>query len=280
MSKKAKGKVQSYQDLRSFFGRTQKFLLKREFENNLFWEVKRLVLKRGVSGWAGNVFLDGRIVLSGMVTPTGYLLLSSGPRHALLRLVAYAKSKKLKIKGVTGPEQSVDCFCELWNGSVASTGREGKSFMIYSISCRRFPPFPLSLALESVGPGSWPRIQAWTMQFARESIPPIQANALLEVTREMMADGNLFLLRKDGVACGMGGFGRSTPNSLVINEVFVPKEMRRQGHAADLISGLVAKAGERKVRNCILFSDFEGPSNLYDSLGFVQVGRFVEKGFR
>ena len=116
--------------------------------------------------------------------------------------------------------------------------------MIYSISCRRLPPSRLSLALESVGPGSWPRIQAWTMQFARESIPPIQANALLAVTREMMADGNLFLLRKDGVACGMGGFGRSTPNSLVITKSSSlrkcdAKAMRR------LISGLVAKAGER-----------------------------------
>lgn len=77
----------------------------------------------------------------------------------------------------------------------------------------------------------------------------------------------------------MAGFGRSTPNSLVINEVFVSKEMRGRGYGAKLIAGLMVEARKRKARNCILFSDYEGSRNLYESLGFRKVGRFSEKGF-
>ena len=279
MSKKAKGKVQSYPNLQSFFGKAEEFLLKKEFPNNLFWEVNRLARKKGIRRWAGNVFMEGRIALSAMITPSSYLLLSSGRQEALLRLLAYGRSKDWKIKGVTGPEESVGMFFENWKGISVSKDRPGKEFTVYSASCRHFSLNPAPPALETVQPRSWPRIKAWAMQFARESNPPIQANALVAVSREMMLCGNLFLLRKDGVPCGMAGFGRSTPNSLVINEVFVPTEMRRRGYGAKLIVGLMAEARKRKVPNCILFSDYGGSRNLYESLGFRRVGRFSEKGF-
>ena len=77
----------------------------------------------------------------------------------------------------------------------------------------------------------------------------------------------------------MGGFGRSTPFCLVIFVVFVPREMRGQGYGAKLIAGLMVEARKRKALNCILFSDYEGSRNLYESLGFRKVGRFSEKGF-
>ena len=279
MSKKAKGKVQSYPNLQSFFEKAEEFLLKKEFQNNLFWEVNRLARKKGMRRWAGNVFMQGRIALSAMITPSSYLLLSTGRQEALLRLLAYGRSKGWKIKGVTGPEESVGLFYENWKGISNSMDRSGKEFTVYSASSRHFSSDPAAPVIETVQPTSWPRIQVWAMQFARESNPPIQPNALLAVSREMMLCGNLFLLRKDGDPCGMAGFGRSTPNSLVINEVFVPREMRRRGYGAKLIAGLMVEARKRKVPNCILFSDYLGSRNLYESLGFRKVGRFSEKGF-
>lgn len=142
MSKKAKGKVQSYPNLQSFFEKAEEFLLKKEFQNNLFWEVNRLARKKGMRRWAGNVFMQGRIALSAMITPSSYLLLSTGRQEALLRLLAYGRSKGWKIKGVTGPEESVGLFYENWKGISNSMDRSGKEFTVYSASSRHFSSDP------------------------------------------------------------------------------------------------------------------------------------------
>jgi predicted GNAT family acetyltransferase len=75
----------------------------------------------------------------------------------------------------------------------------------------------------------------------------------------------------------MGGFGRSTPNSQVINMVFVPSGLRGKGYAGELITSLVAEAKKRGFSRCILFSDFAGERNLYDRIGFERVGSFCER---
>jgi len=277
MSIKAMGKVQTYRNLSSYFGKAESFLLENEFKNNLFWEVIRMIRKTGKTTWSGNVFINGRIAMSSLFTPSGYLLASNGSREAIDRLVNYGKSRDWQLKGVTGPEESVSAFSSKWCEGIADISSENRTFMIYTTSCSRFSDRP-SANLSAVDQTSWPRVRSWAMLFARESDPPLDFQALLVLTREMMTQGNLFFLEKEGVGpCAMGGFGRSTPNSQVINEVFVPSGLRGKGYAGELITCLVAKAKQRGFSNCILFSDFAGERNLYDRLGFEKVGSFCER---
>ncbi len=278
MSTKSMGKVQTYGNLASYFSKAEPFLFEDEFKNNLFWELAKVSRTRGNPTWAGNVFLHGKLSISSLITPSGYLLISEGAGEAIIRLAKYGKTKKWKIKGVTGSQESVGFFIREWLGETGTLPAERKDFMIYSVPCDKvFKAFP-EPTLEVVKSESWPRIQTWTTLFANESSPPVNANALLTISREMMKRGNLFLVRKEGVgACAMGGFGRSTPNSLVINEVFVPKELRGMGYGSELISGLIGEARRRKFSKCILFSDFFGPKNLYERLGFEKVVPFCEQ---
>ena len=273
-------KVQAYGDLATFFRNSVHFLLDAEFENNLFWEVIHNLEKSGKSAWTGNVFFEGKIFLSSMVMPSGYLLLSNGTKEASIRLANYGKEKNWKIQGVTGPDESVTSFVHEWlKGKKESTACK-KEFMIYSTSCRSFLKSRQVPPLKVVEPASWPRVQAWTTLFANESEPPLDCNALLSMSRTMMLKGNLFLMHKKGVGtCAMGGFGRSTPHSLVINEVFVPKELRGKGYGEELIAGLVGQAEAKGKGNCILFSDYEGRQNLYDRLEFEKIAKFSELSF-
>ena len=271
------GKVQTYRNLSSYFGKAESFLLENEFKNNLFWEVMRIIRKTGKTTWAGNVFINGRIAMSSLFTPSGYLLVSNGSREAIERLVNYGKSRDWQLKGVTGLEDSVSSFSSKWCEGMADISSENRKFMIYATSCSRFSDHPTA-NLSAVGQISWPRAQTWATLFANESIPPLNQTALVTITREMMTQGNLFFLEKEGVGpCAMGGFGRSTPNCLVINEVFVPSGLRGKGYAGELITSLVPEAKQRGFSNCILFSDFAGERNLYDRLGFEKVGSFCER---
>ena len=274
------GKVQAYGDLASFFRNSSLFLLDAEFENNLFWEVLCKFQESRKSAWAGNVFLEGKISLSSMIMPSGYLLLSTGTKDASIRLANYGKEKKWKIQGVTGPDESVTSFGREWLKGRKESSSGKKEFMIYSTSCLSFLKGRQAPPLKVVEPANWPRVQAWTTLFANESEPPLDCNALLSMSRAMMLKGNLFLMHKKGVGtCAMGGFGRSTPHSLVINEVFVPKELRGKGYGEELIAGLVGQAEAKGKGNCILFSDYEGRQNLYDRLEFEKIAKFSELSF-
>lgn len=278
MSTKSMGKVQTYRNLASYFSKAEPFLLENEFKNNLFWEVARRNRKRGRAALIANVILSGEISMSCMSTPSGYLLLSEGKRASLSILSKYVKAQKWKIKGVTGPDESVRAFSKEWSDGLNDLPPVGKEFMIYSSSCNRVLKKHKPSTLQVVDSERWPRVGAWTTIFANESTPPVNPNALLSISREMMMRGNLFVMNKKDVGpCAMGGFGRTTPNSLVINEVFVPKDLRGMGYGAELISGLMSEARKREVANCILFSDFVGPKNLYDQLGFRKVGKFCEQ---
>lgn len=274
------GKVQTYRDLASFFRNASGFLLGAEFENNLFWEVIQKLQESRKSPWSGNVFHKGEICLSSLILPSGFLLLSNGNKDALIRLAHYGKSKKWKIQGVTGPEKSVLSFASAWLEGVKEAPLDKKEFMIYSTSCFSFLKGRKPPLLKVVEPSSWPRAQAWTNLYANESDPPLESSTLVSMTRSMMLKGNLFLLHKEGVgACAMGGFGRATPRSFVINEVFVPKELRGRGYGKELISGLVGQAAAKGKTDCILFSDYSGPNNLYDRLGFKKIVKFCEQSF-
>ncbi len=274
------GKIQAYGDLASFFRNSSDFLLEEEFANNLFWEVYRNFRENGKTAWSGNVFLKGKILLSGVIMPSGYLLLSSGTEDASLRLANYGKKKKWKIRGVTGPDQSATSFGREWLKGRKESPVCKKEFMIYSTSCLSFLEGRQPTELKVAESANWPRVQAWTTLFANESVPPLDCNALLSMSRAMMLKGNLFLLHKQGVGtCAMGGFGRSTPSSLVINEVFVPKELRGMRYGEDLIAGLVSQAKAREKSHCILFSDYRGRKNLYDRLGFEKTVKFCELSF-
>jgi len=274
------GKVQTYCNLDSFFRNSIPFLLDAEFENNLFWEVLSTFQENRKSAWSGNVFYNGMISLSSIIMPSGYLLLSNATEESLTRLAKYGKAKKWKIKGATGPQESVKFFSREWLKGLKESPVSKKEFMIYSTSCLSFLEGRRSPTLKVVEAASWPRVQTWTTLYANESEPPLDCNALQAMSRGMMLKGNLFLLHKKGVGtCAMGGFGRSTPHSLVINEVFVPKELRGMQYGEELITGLVEQAGTRGKANCILFSDYRGRQNLYDRLGFEQIVKFWELSF-
>ena len=72
----------------------------------------------------------------------------------------------------------------------------------------------LNLATER----EWPRIWIWAKSFATEVDPQLNQVNTVNLARDMLNAGNLFLLKDQSeYTVGMGGFGRKTPNYLVIN---------------------------------------------------------------
>ena len=121
-------------------------------------------------------------------------------------------------------------------------------------------------------------VRDWAISFAAGSPSPMDPSTLVELAEAMRATGNLFLW-EDGEPMSMVGFGRSTPNGLVVNMVYTPGEQRRLGYAGALMAGLMAEARQRGAKLCCLFSEYGGERNLYERIGFREVGTFRERAF-
>ena len=100
--------------------------------NNLFWEVTSNWQSGKKINWAGNVFLNHKIVLSAIHMASGYLLLSTGKSEAVERLVDYGRTKHWYTKGIMGARESVEEFSLRWqNKSEYSLGNLTKRFTIF-----------------------------------------------------------------------------------------------------------------------------------------------------
>jgi GNAT superfamily N-acetyltransferase len=277
-------KVQSFKSLTGFIRKTENFLTENEVTNNLFWEVLRGVKKQPArSYWAGNIMKNGKIEMSAILTSSNYLLISRGNKAALHHLIGYCRRKKWGLRGVTGPYEYSTSFTHKWLDGGEDTVDGRRDFSIYE-SPKRIPKWKggnsSDYFLKLVGDMEWPRARLWALQFASESRPKINGSAVVGMAKEMMKNQNLYFLQKKGFGtCGMAGFGRETPNLKVINLVYVPKELRNQKLAQKLILEVLKKTGNENDKRSILFSDYQGRNNLYQSIGFQLISTHSERMF-
>ena len=274
-----KFRVQSYPKLAAWKSKALPYLKKEEGWNNLFWQIIRTYEKSARdSARAVNVFSRGRIRLSAIVTPSSFLLLSHGSKEAVHALSDYIKRKQWSLAGVSGPKDVVGQFLSLLNQ------KEGKKpflsqreFTLFQTK-QRFPLDSLSAyQIYQVGDAEWPRARIWAQQFAAEADPPMNLAAITQMAKQMHTSQNLFILKnRENTTCGMAGFGRSTGRYQVINMVYVPPALRRQGMAKALIQRMMVQSRKSGYSACLLFSEWRRKRNLYDTMGCKKLGQFVE----
>ena len=271
-------RIQSDADLDSWKSKAFSFLRQEEGLNNLFWQIIKMREKSFKKGWAGNVLDREKVVLSAIHTCSNFLLLSHGSLDAVDLLADYAKSEGWVLNGVSGPERLVKQFL------VSSLNSENK---LPSPSFRTFKIFQtgelknrFNLPTYQFGPIQnidWSRARIWSQQFAAEANPPMDPNAMTQMAKKMYSEKKLFMLTdSENHPCAIAGFGRCTDRYLVINMVYVPKELRRQGIAKKLIFQMTKLSRQLGYESSLLFSDWKGYGNLYQTMGCEYIGDFME----
>ncbi len=105
--------------------------------------------------------------------------------------------------------------------------------------------------------------------------------SLTRLSERMLGCEDLFVWEETNELVSMGGFGRETPNGLVINMIYTPINRRGRGFAGALASGLLQEASRRNKEFCCLYSEFSSSirQNLYERIGFRLAGKFSEQAF-
>ena len=271
--------MQSYPRLTAWKSKALPYLKKEEGWNNLFWQIIRAYEKSAQEkARAVNIFSRGRIQLSAIVTPSSFLLLSHGSREAVHALSDYIKRKQWSLAGVSGPKDVVGQFLSLLNQKDGQKPfLSQREFTLFQTK-ERFPLTDLSdYQICQVGDAEWPRARIWAQQFAAEADPPMNLAAITQMAKLMHTSQNLFILKnRENNPCGMAGFGRSTDRYQVINMVYVPSDLRGQGMAKALIQGMMVQSRKSGYSACLLFSEWRGGRNLYETMGCKKLGQFAE----
>jgi predicted GNAT family acetyltransferase len=254
------------------------FLRKKEACNNLFWQIIKQREKSSIQGWSGNIFCDEEVSLSALHTPSKFLLISHGRLPAVEVLAKYAIENKWKIKGATGPKTVVNHFLKCMQKCAPFPGGNAvRTFKLFKTQKvkenKKFDDYKL-------GPVSnldWAKIRVWAQKFALEADPPMDLSAITQMVRKLNKEKNLFTLNDpQNYPCAMAGFGRSTERFRVINLVYVPKDLRGAGIGRELITRMTSHARTMGSEECILFSEWQGKDNMYESMGCKALGNFVE----
>lgn len=276
---KPKVKVQQYPSASSFLRNSLGFLSQNESLNNIFWEVSKSWHAGKRVRWAGNIFRNGKVELSALYLPTNYILLSVGGALGVERLTRYGKAKKWNVSGVTGPRKVVAQFASLWDGDLIKS-KIAKRFIVFESGECNFHRFSnQGLDLVKATEFEWPRIRLWAEEFANESNPSLDPQFTILMAKSMLKKNNLYVLKKGQQSMGMAGFGRETDKKIVINMVFVPRDLRRRKIASILVSSLFEVAYKRGFSNSLMFSDHLQNANLYEALGCIKIGEFDEIKF-
>ena len=271
-------RIESDADLDSWKSKALSFLRQEEGLNNLFWQIIKMREKSFKKGWAGNVLDREEVVLSAIHTGSNFLLFSHGSLDAVDVLADYAKSEGWALNGVSGPEKLVKQFL----GSFMNSENKlpSPSFRTFKIFQTVEFKNKFNLPTYQFGPVQnidWPRARIWSQQFATEANPPMDPNAMTQMAKKMYSEKKLFMLTDtENHPCAIAGFGRSTDRYLIINMVYVPDELRGQGIAKKLIFQMTKLSRQLGYEGCLLFSDWTGDGNLYQTMGCEYIGDFME----
>ena len=285
MSKEATAyRVKSFSDWPRFFKRAEPLLLEREPESNLLWEVGRVSAgQAGVQrSWLGWLVMDRKKpVLAALPSVAEYLILSAGDPEACLTLAKHLSSLSHCLKGVSGPDPVSGAFADAWTEQSGNLSALRASLSLYLASEDANFDYPVEGSFRLARPVEGDKLRGWAIDFVEESVQPMDSRVVARLSENMMGRRDLFVWEASGEVVSMGGFGRETPNGLVVNMVYTPRNRRGRGFAGALTSGLVCEANAREKAFCCLYSDFTNPvrKNLYERIGFQPVGEFAERSF-
>jgi predicted GNAT family acetyltransferase len=254
------------------------FLRKKEAWNNLFWQIIKQRENSSSQGWSGNIFCEEEVKLSALHTPSNFLLLSHGRLPAVQALAQYAIEHKWKVSGVTGPETVVNHFLKCTQKCIPlSGGNAVRTFKLFKTQTVKKNEKFGDYKLGPVSNLDWAKVRVWAQKFALEAEPPMDLSAITQMVTKLNKEKNLFTLNDpQNYPCAMAGFGRSTERFRVINLVYVPKDLRGSGIGRELISRMTNHARTMGYEECILFSEWQGKYNMYESMGCKELGNFAE----
>ena len=267
--------ITRFQDPLKFRDHVQEFLLQHEAENNMIFNILGGIISKRYTGDNLMVSVEeqGDIVLVAIMTPPKNIVLSFTQKlKSIDELVKYLVRNEIFIPGVLGFKKGSKKFATLWSKSKKITFKLAMNEKIYKLEdlneqvlgTREF--IKADLTHESI-------ILNWTKLFIEEALPQEISDFnedYMQVIKNRIKNGRYFILLDRNKPVSMVHKAGKTPNGNLINAVYTPTHLRRNGYATEVVANISKLLLAEGNKFCFLFTDLSNPTSnkIYQDVGY------------
>ena len=270
-----------YSDAASFLHRTKNFLLANEAKNNFVFSsaiaMARTSTPRSKRFGFYIVEENAKIVCAGLNAVDRRLYLSVAEEQEALFLGVELGGRKIKVKGVLGPEPAASLFCAAFNETSVDTKLEVRHHhSSYKLETLIQKPLAHGI-MRTAHDKDFKTLLAWTRQFVEECNLGETQTESEELVRRYI-ESKQFFIWENPHPVAMAGFSGQTLNGVRVNMVYTDPIARAKGYAGSLVQTLSAKLLGTGHKFCFLLADRENQAanRIYESLGYQRIGDFTD----
>ncbi|MFX1358312.1 MAG: GNAT family N-acetyltransferase [Promethearchaeota archaeon] len=282
-------KVEFHDDAKKFYDLVNSFLVEHEAENNIILAILTTIIEFPERYGKEKpdlvtVIDDEKIKLILIRTPPFNPILSyTDDINTLDFLVEDFIKKGIQIPGLFGCKEIAKKFVKLWCAAKDLTYKLVMNERIYKLE-RVSEEAIGNCECIIVGMAFKDLILKWAREFIIEALPHEKEDSIiqsLERIKKDIEEGRIFLLFENGKPVSMARKAGKTPNGNLVNLVYTPPNLRRNGYATELVAHLSKYLLDEGNRYCFLFTDLMNPTSnsIYQKVGYRPVTDYDQYEF-
>jgi len=198
----------------------------------------------------------------------------------MLALMQETDRRGIRLGGVHGKPETVVFFAEHY---AQSHGLDYRSNMeLESYVCLEVrPPSGVEGNTRIVLPDDADIVAEYLSGFVRDAFGTEQSSeSLAGAAEELASSGNLYFWEANGEPVAMANMAPASPRYRRINEVYTPREFRKNGYASALVSDICIRLNAEGITP-VLYADCANPDSngVYRKIGFKENGRLLDTRF-
>ncbi|MFW9937004.1 MAG: GNAT family N-acetyltransferase [Candidatus Thorarchaeota archaeon] len=282
-------KVEFHDDAKKFYDLVNSFLVEHEAENNIILAILTTIIEFPERYGKEKpdlvtVVHNGDIELVSIRTPPfNHILSYTDDLSTLDFLVEDFVKKGIQVPGLFGCKEIAKKFVKFWCQAKDLTYKLVMNERIYKLE-----------KVSEVAIGNHEYIIAdkkyrdlilkWTRKFIIEALPHEKEDSILkslERVKKDIQEGRIFLLFENGKPVSMARKAGKTPNGNLVNLVYTPPNLRRNGYATELVAHLSKYLLAEGNKYCFLFTDLMNPTSnsIYQKVGYRPVTDYDQYEF-
>lgn len=284
--------VIAYDDAAAFLAGAGSYLALNETLNSLMLGVVQNIAaantqRRRFQPLLLTVEAESRPALAAFMNSPHKLLLGGAPEcpdEATETLVSYIEQRMPNLPAVFGPNGLAAPFALAWARRSGRAGKLGLSQLLYELGGLNMPSKLPPGCLRPANINDRERLAEWLLAFQIEAMrqPSADLESARFVTDALIARGELYVWQAEpsgsGEPLSMAARARPTANTVAVNFVYTPPQLRGQGFASACVAHLSRYLLDNGWKSVNLFTDRANPTSnhIYERIGYRPVAIFDE----
>ncbi|TFF94236.1 MAG: GNAT family N-acetyltransferase [Promethearchaeota archaeon] len=284
-------KFNLFDDIEEFYSLVYPFLIDNEAENILLFSILNS-LKEDFHKYGkekpllGAIIQKNQVIMVSLRTPPYNLVISYSQNLDTIKfLVKQLTKRNIVLPGILGFKKGADLFANLWieHKNIQSTlVMDERNYKLTSVNEDTLGNNTFMPAKEIYKD----LIIEWAKNFLYEAFQEEKnqdiINNHINIIRDDISNSRIYLLFHDELPVCMARKAGKTPNGRLINYVYTPPHLRRNGYATECVAKLSKHLLEEENNKfCFLFTDLANPTSnsIYMKIGYKPIIDFHQYEF-